>query len=597
MVNPSPPFLRCALSGITVFGFSALVLGAYNAAELASFHGWDRLGLDWLELELWSQQRPLVPAGIVGALFSALMVFCETRKIQGGLTGAMRRVNSLLGFPLVALAAALLFLSIPGSVADMRQPAAPAQAPNVLFVLLDTWRADHVGFLGYERDVSPNLDRLVEDGVVFERAMSSSGWTKPAVASLFTGLIPSRHNAVSQPLPHTAVRGAFLQPPVTTFVEIFRARGWDTAMWSNNPNITPPRGFDQGAGYFRDYYHDSRKTQEFDPGRAERMIPDVESWLEQRADIERPFCAYLHIMDPHYPYVAPAPYAGTFDKSGLDFQLLGPVCRELMAGKRQLADFTPEMQKRILDIYDEELLYVDHYVGEFLQRVMTEHPNTIVILSGDHGEEFLEHGNYGHGHAIWNELAHVPLVFWAPGLEAGRVPEQVRLMDVFPTLLELAGLESSTPPGIQGETLSTFFDGTETKDRVAPIETGGDQKPAWQWRAISEGRYKYLRREPNLPNMKKPVPALSPDENADDFPLEYLFDLENDPGEQINLIDEHPDIAARLFAEMKKRNWYVPPTELLKLSARKSNLSTGDAGHLDALGYGGGDDEVDADNP
>ena len=593
MVKKSPPLLRCALSGITVFGATALLFGASEAAELAAFHGWGKLGLDWLELEAWSRQQPFVPAGIIGLLFAALMLLCETRKVEGGVSGAMRGVNAFLGFPWTPLVAAVVLLTVPQALATARRPLAPVLAPNVLFVLLDTWRADHTGFLGYERPVSPILDRLVEEGVVFEHAMSSTGWTKPAVASLFTGLIPSRHGAVSQPLPHTPVRGAFLQPPVTTFVEIFRARGWDTAMWSNNPNITPPRGFDQGAGYFRDYYHDPKKSSDFDPGRAERMIPDVEAWLEERRGAERPFMAYLHVMDPHYPYVAPDPFAGTFDTTGSDFQLDGHVCRELMTGKRTLADFTPEMRQRILDIYDEELLYVDKYVGEFLQRIRTDYPDTVIVLSGDHGEEFLEHGNYGHGHAIYNELSHVPLVIWAPGLEPMRVSYQVRLMDVMPTLLELAGLESSIPPGIQGETLTSFFDGSEADHRLAPIESGGDQKPAWQWRAISDGKYKYLRREKNLPT-RKPIPPLSPDENTDDFPLEFLFDLEAAPTEQVNLLGQGArwrETADELFQQMKERDWYVLPTELLRMSTHTIDMSERDAKGLDALGYGGGDEQ------
>jgi hypothetical protein len=247
MVQSSPPFLRCTLSAITVFGLAGLALGAADAARLAAFHGWERLGLDWLALELWSRQRPLVQAGILAGGCFALMLFVETRSPGGGFTGLLRKLNALFGFPLVALLALAAFFVLPSTLANVQRPEAPANAPNVLFVLVDTWRADHAGFLGYGRDVSPNLDRLVEEGVVFERAISSSGWTQPAVASLFTGLIPSRHGAVSQPLAHTPVRGALLQPFVTTFVEIFRASGWNTAMWSNNPNITPPRGFDQGA--------------------------------------------------------------------------------------------------------------------------------------------------------------------------------------------------------------------------------------------------------------------------------------------------------------------------------------------------------------
>ena len=141
--------------------------------------------------------------------------------------------------------------------------------------------------------------------------------------------------------------------------------------------------------------------------------------------------------------------------------------------------------------------------------------------------------------------------------------------------------------------MATFFDGSEAGHRLAPIETGGDQKPAWQWRAISDGKYKYLRRERNLPT-RKPFPPLSPDENPDDFPLEFLFDLEADPTEQVNLLGQGArwrETADELFQQMKERDWYVLPTELLRMSTHTIDMSERDAKGLDALGYGGGDEQ------
>jgi arylsulfatase A-like enzyme len=178
----------------------------------------------------------------------------------------------------------------------------------VLFVLVDTWRADHVGFLGYERDVSPRLDALAREGVVFERAKAQASWTKPSVATLLTGLLPSRHHAVSQAIPETPVRAFRLNPRLTTLVELLHGRGWQTAMWSDNPNITPPVGFDQGAESFRDYFHEPCHAE--DCGRIEEVVADVQRWLAEERDGARPFCLYVHVMDAHYPFEPPPEVRG-----------------------------------------------------------------------------------------------------------------------------------------------------------------------------------------------------------------------------------------------------------------------------------------------
>ncbi len=584
-----PRLIRSLLAALTGGSLAILAFGLWRTWHEVGVQGWVRDGFGWLGLDHWSRQLSW-KAGGVGAL--ATFVVVAATQLVGERTRfarCARRAGALVGHPLSVVSAGCAAFLLPTLVARATQPAARPESPNVLFVLVDTWRADHAGFLGYERDVSPNLDRLVTSGLVFENTQSSSSWTKPSVATLFTGLMPSKHRAISQPVLGLSVRGTILPPGVTTFVEILRSKGWDTAMWSNNPNILPERGFAQGAGHFVDYFYHPDRTKTFDPGRAERMLPDVRAWLADERDEERPFCAYVHIMDPHYPYVAPEPFRGTFDSSGADFQLLGPVIDEYRSGERNLADITSADLQRIVDIYDEELLYVDHWLGPFLAEVLAEHPNTIVILSGDHGEEFLEHGQLGHGHSLYQELTHVPLVIWAPGLEPGRVAQQVRLMDVFPTLLELAGFADETPAEAQGSSLLPLARGEETDHRLAPMETGGDERPPWHWRALSDGRFKVIRRENDLPT-KRPVPSLAPWDQSEPRPTWRMFDLEADPGETIDLYLERSEQARDLFAELARAGWYAPPEMILRLRARAGDAKQDNQELLRALGYAG--DEV-----
>ncbi len=578
--------LRLLFSAVSGFGLGLLAYGGYRAWSAQVANRWNALGFDWLTLDLWSRltfwKHASMAAGVALVLALVLELLARKESLRG-----LGKWTRLAGHPIPALALLLLALFLPARLAAWTQPSPPAESPNVLFVLVDTWRADHAGFLGYERDVSPNLDRLVERGVVFENAIAQSGWTKPSVATLFTGLLPSRHRAVSQPQIGMPVRGISLLPGVTTVVEILRAKGWDTGMWSNNPNILPIRGFDQGARHFVDYF--AKRTPERDAGRAEWMLPDVRRWLADEREADRPFFAYVHIMDPHYPYVAPPPFQGKYDRSGLDFQLAGPLIDEYMRGDRDLSEVSPEMLQRIVDIYDEELCYVDHYLGPFLEEVMQRYPDTLIVLSGDHGEEFLEHGQFGHSHSIYSELTHVPLVFWGPDLAPARIPHQVRLMDVMPTLLDAVGLDQLVPPGVQGTSLLPVLDGSETGHRLAPMESGGDERPAFQWRGISDGTYKVIRRENDL-ETRKPVPSIAPWDTGE-RPYWLLFDVNRDRGELDNLYASQEERALALFKEMIDADWYRPPEDVLQMPAARGDDGGVDLDLLRKLGYAGEDEE------
>lgn len=572
-------FVRVCAWSASGCGLGALGAGVVEAVRTERLHGWIGEDASWLVLDHLAR-HPAPGAGVVGALVGFVVGVVSVVVLAGGQPAAesgakapARRFTLGLDRPLVALALLALALLGPRLVAAALRPDPAPGAPHVLFVLVDTWRADHAGFLGYERDVTPELDRLVRSGIVFERVEAQAGWTKPSVATLLTGLMPSKHGAVSEPLPPPA-RGTDLVPGVTTLFEVLRARGWDTAMWSNNPHVLPSRGFGQGAGAFFDYIHHPDRTFQHDPGVAARLLSDVTQWLAEERDPSRPFCAYVHLFDPHAPYAAPPEFRGRFARGAPD------------------STATKQRVQRMIDAYDEEILAVDHALGPFLQSVLEEHPDTVVVLCSDHGEEFLDHGGYGHAHTLYEELTRVPLVLWGPDLAGGRVATQVRLMDVYPTLLELSGNADAIAPKVQGASLLAVIRGDETGHRLAPAESGGDGAPARQWRAIGDGRLKLVRREADRPPPTATAStegARGPEEGDETPPWIRLFDLEHDPGENHSLHLERASEAALLFERMRERGWYVPPERLLELAPGTRTESDRDLQLLRDLGYVGSD--------
>lgn len=533
VAKPSP-ILRVLLATISGFLFTMFVVCVAYSWREEGVQRWGILGYDWLAYDLWSRAWEIKEALAGAALTLALALLAE--KLAGSRFAIARVLvwgQQLAAKPITVLSLALLTFAVPSLVAAMTRPATPEGAKNVVYVMVDTWRADHVGWLDYERPVTPKLDPLVRSGVVFERAVSASSWTKPSVATQLTGLLPSVHGAVSQPIAGVAVNGTTLPSSMTTWVEILRASGWETGMFSNNPNILPSHGFGQGAAHFVDYVnHPDRQgnlQQEgaIDPGRAEFMLPEAREWIDAQAEDGKRFAAYIHLMDPHYPFVAPAPFKGTFDKTGSDFQLDGILCGKWITGELPREDIGPLELERIKAIYDEEILYTDHYVAPFIEGILRDYPDTVIVLVSDHGEEFLEHGQIGHSQSLYAELVNVPLVIWAPNLAPARIEWQVRSYDLLPTLLELAGAARGKDDfPLMGTSLVGMQDG----HRVALMEVGGDERPPWHFRGVSDGEWKMVERLENRPDETeswKTIPVLAPRE-ADGLPYSELFQVSTD---------------------------------------------------------------------
>lgn len=311
--------------------------------------------------------------------------------------------------------------------------------PNLVFVLLDTLRADRTSAYGYGRATTPHLAALARRGTLFEEACASASWTWPSVASLFTGLSPEEHGVVD------AVR-SFLPQRLETLAEALQRAGFSTAAWSGSPLIVPAKQFDQGFEFF------DASRQGF-LRRADLLVPPALEWLASVRG--QRFFLYLHLMEPHAPYIplaegrrlfapeVPAefdPYdmlAWQWDLRREGFDARGE--------RRTDAVVPPREQRWTSELYDACAWSADHWVGVVLAKLaeLGLEDETIVVVTSDHGEELFEHGLFAHAHALHRELVRVPLVVAGPGFEAGARVAGARSTDALAaTLLARLGVEA-----------------------------------------------------------------------------------------------------------------------------------------------------------
>ena len=320
----------------------------------------------------------------------------------------------------------------PGVVEPEAEPAAAAPPapveprPNIVVYLVDALRSDRLGVYGCERPLSPRLDAMAADSVVFTDAVAQSSWTKAAVASIFTGLWPRAHgvNGPDDRLPED----------LPTLPERLRDAGYRTAAIVANAYVGRPFGFARGFDHFEFIEH-SR-------GRSDVLHERVTAWLDGLPDDGRPFFLYVHTIDPHAPYAPPPPERERFAGEVAD-PSVGEVetVRGLVLGT---VDPSPALTRDLRALYDGEVAANDASFGRLLDELAgrAELDRSVVVFTSDHGEAFGEHGTYTHGLDLYREVLAVPLVVRLPGGAGGgrRVDATVQHIDLPPTLLALAGV-------------------------------------------------------------------------------------------------------------------------------------------------------------
>jgi arylsulfatase A-like enzyme len=406
---------------------------------------------------------------------------------------------------------------------------------NVVVVVIDTLRRDHLATYGYARQTAPFLDRLAREGAVFD-GLSPTSWTKPATASLLTGLHPLRHQAVG--------RLDSLPEQVTTLAERLREKGYKTLGISANGWISNAFGF--GQGFDELMMQDSL-------GHAE----EVNQMLLPRLDrLRPPFFLYVHYIDPHAPYEPRTAWDGGAlrDPAPVTIESLDPfTVRQRPA----------EMMARVRDLYDGEIHGADRgleqLVGELERRGLME--NTLLIVTSDHGEELEDHGRMSHGLSLYEEVVRVPLVLYGPHrIPAGR-HGIASLLDVVPTLEDLLHL-GATQGGLDGESQAASLSGRETAAGRRPFLFHLDHMDGTGL-ALTRGRDKIvLGRRPYR---------------------KELFDLAADPGERHNRFQRSGEKAFTEIAADLARMYNEH--SLLALPRRPAVLDEGLQGQLAALGY------------
>lgn len=291
--------------------------------------------------------------------------------------------------------------------------------PNILLYLVDTLRADHLSTYGYDRPTSPRLDAFAESATLFEKAVGQSSWTRPSIASIFTGVWPGAHEVIK--------RRHALPAEAETLAELLKGAGYASAGFSTNPNISEAFGFSQGFDFFEllPKEYDSAMTNE-----------KVFRWLERRPD-DSPFFLYIHTSDPHAPYLPAAPFRAQFAPDAIEVAtaIERNPDREIWSGD-------PDEIRQILSLYDAEIAANDASFGVLLDRLseLDLFDDTVIVFLSDHGEEFLDHGGWTHGRNLFAETLDVPFLIKLPKQRRGqRVSGVVQHVDLLPTLLDLIG--------------------------------------------------------------------------------------------------------------------------------------------------------------
>jgi arylsulfatase A-like enzyme len=303
--------------------------------------------------------------------------------------------------------------------------------PNILFLMLDTLRADHLSGYGYERATSPNLDVFASENLKAEFAVSTAPWTPTSVASMFTGLYPSSHG-MTPPNGRDLAKSKMtrLAKSHVTLAEILKAHDYKTSAITPNPWIIPEFGYSQG---FDDYLFSREKAASKISELGKKAIEN----LVQNSP-EKPFFLYLHFFDPHHPYSPPAEFRDNFS---------GPLTKSQFS-------YDAKMQREI-DLYDGEISYLDSELGKLFEYLKSKnlYEDLFIIVVSDHGEQFKEHGSIRHGNNLFNEEIHVPLIIkTGRASDIGRkIKETVSTIDILPTVLHRIGL--SPAPNLPGVSL------------------------------------------------------------------------------------------------------------------------------------------------
>ncbi len=312
-------------------------------------------------------------------------------------------------------------------IMDESPPALPkqvgsnSQAPNVLLYLVDTVRRDHLQIYGYERETTPGIRSQIGEWTVWDSCLSLSSWTRPATASLLTGLDPVAHGANTDE--------ESIHPDIRLIWEDLHDEGYETAFFSTNGHVSANWGFTRGIDHYA--YLPARPWRHGFTVTADSLHATFMRWLDEKRDTHRPFFAYLHAMEPHAPYTPPLDLVPKYYPDGI--RRLEEVSAERINDFNcPYGDYEPWHPKALMGLYDAEIAGWDRAFCLLLDSLERRHllDATIIIVTSDHGEEFADHGAFSHGRTLYREQMEVPFLARVPGLPGGRVATPMDHRDV-----------------------------------------------------------------------------------------------------------------------------------------------------------------------
>jgi choline-sulfatase len=464
--------------------------------------------------------------------------------------------GELVKLEFLALGEGVVGFSSPSILAPSTPSAPPQPVKSVVLLLIDTMRADHLHtYNPNTRVTTPALDQLAAGSIVFENTQAPESWTKPSVASVLTGLHPASHGA--------RFGDARLSDSAFTIGEAFKQAGFVTGTFIANGFVSEKFGFNQGWDQYTNYMHEKRR------GNAERVFRDAGNWVE--AHKRERFFLYLQTVDPHVPYDPPPEFLKRYDAEPYEGPIRPRLTAELLEKAKQVPPklvFDDRDRHYLEALYDGQVSYHDKYMGLFIERLkkLGLYDQVAFVVVADHGEEFYDHGSYGHGHSVYQELLGVPFVVHIPGAGARRVSDTVSTIDVSPTLLAAAGLP--VPDVMEGESRMPQALGALPSGPAVAFSNLFDDR-----RVIRAGRWKLILRGLTA----------------------TLFDLNTDPHELREVEPKAHAIAMRYCRIMlgqflgarDRGDWLIatPRGKSVELKGDMADIDDTTKADLKALGY------------
>jgi arylsulfatase A-like enzyme len=422
-------------------------------------------------------------------------------------------------------------------------PGGVAHPSNVILISIDTLRADHLGCYGHTLPTSPQLDAFAAEGIVFEDAVATSPWTLPSHLSMLTGLYPARHGV------RTVDRT--LSDAIPTLATLLARRGFETAAVVNGALLRSRYGVSQGFTDFEVVESDQSRV-----GAASRVTDRAIRWLDDHR--AGPVFLFLHYYDVHSDYLSLPRYQRIFAPpespfKGITMQLVEVNLGRIPIKKSDAASLAL--------LYDAGIRQLDDELGRLFAHLHRRGwlDDTAVVVTSDHGEEFLEHGGVLHGRTHYQELLHIPMILRGPAIPAGeRIRTPVSLVDLVPTLLGL--LRIAPPPSLDGVDLRPLWEAPQ--EPPLPRWLFAEAGPRWNRDEIRSVRREGYKLVLNRESQER-----------------QLYDLVEDPRERENLLESRPEVAEQLSAALAR--FMASDHE----APRVPEMPTEVREHLEQLGY------------